>query len=229
MHKFHGFAPGPARIIGVPAQFFAELLPLVDDLDELKITLYCMWALQQKEGDYRYLRGADLCSATATAMHGLTGATFDNALARVLERETLLAAELLVGGTRETLYFANTTSGRAAVRQVELNQWLPGDAANPIQILPERPTVYRLYEENIGPLTPLIADDLKDAEVEFGYDWLTEAVEVSVRMEKRSMAYIRAILERWRKEGKSREVVRGVAEENGERYISGEYSDFIKR
>lgn len=229
MHKFHGFAPGPARIIGVPAQFFAELLPLVDDLDELKITLYCMWALQQKEGDYRYLRFADLCSATATAMHGLTEAAFDNALARMLERETLLSAEVLVSGTRETLYFANTTSGRAAVRQVELNQWLPGDTANPIQILPERPTVYRLYEENIGPLTPLIADDLKDAEAEFGYEWLTEAVEISVHMEKRNMAYILAILERWRKEGKSREVRRGIVEDDGERYISGEYSDFIKR
>lgn len=229
MRKFHGFATGPARIIGVPAQFFAELLPLVDDLDELKITLYCMWALQQKEGDYRYLRFTDLCGATATAMHGLTDAAFDNALARVLERETLLAAEVLVGGAREMLYFANTTSGRAAVRQVELNQWLPGDTANPIQILPERPTVYRLYEENIGPLTPLIADDLKDAEAEFGYEWLTEAVEISVQMEKRNMAYIRAILERWRKEGKSREVRRGIVEDDGERYISGEYSDFIKR
>jgi DnaD/phage-associated family protein len=229
MHKFHGFAPGPARLINVPAQFFAELLPIIDDLDELKLTLLCIWALGQKEGDYRYLRRADLTGTTARAMHGLDDDAFEAALARALARGTLLRAEVLVGATRETLYFANTTNGRAATRQIENGAWLPGDSANPVQILPERPTVYRLYEENIGPLTPLIADDLKDAEAEFGYDWLAEAVEISVRMEKRSMAYIRAILERWRKEGKIRETSGRFAEEHGERYVNGEFSDFIKR
>jgi hypothetical protein len=35
------------------------LLPLIDDLVELKVTLFCMWALQQREGYYRFLVKSD--------------------------------------------------------------------------------------------------------------------------------------------------------------------------
>lgn len=228
MRKFSGFPSGPARLIELPAQFFSELLPLIDDLDELKITLYAVWAFQQKEGEYRYLRLQDF-TGPAAPMHGLEGDAIQDALQRAVNRGTLLKAEVLVGSKHETLYFANSASGRSAVRQIEANNWLPADAANPVQILPERPTVYRLYEENIGALTPLIADDLKDTEAEYGYEWLSEAIAASVRQEKRSMAYIQAILARWKKEGKHRDIHRGLVEEDGERYISGEFSDFIKR
>lgn len=227
MRTFHGFAPGPARLIGLPAQFFSELLPLVDNLDELKLTLFALWALQQKDGDYRYLRAADFSGATATAMHGLAGRALNAAHQRAVTRGTLLTARVTLGGAAEALTFANSPAGRAAVRQIAAGHWLPGDAANPVQILPERPTVYRLYEENIGPLTPLIADDLKDSEAEYGHDWLTEAIELAVRHEKRSMAYVRAILQRWKREGKTGETTQRAAEETGA--LSGQYSDFFRR
>jgi len=37
---------------------------------------------------------------------------------------------------------------------------------------PERPNIFKLYEENIGPLTPLIADALKDAEKTYPPEWV---------------------------------------------------------
>ena len=49
MQKFNGFPPGKTRTTVIPNQFFSELLPTIDDLVELKLTLYCMWALQQQE------------------------------------------------------------------------------------------------------------------------------------------------------------------------------------
>ena len=51
MQRFNGFPPGKARTVAVPGQFFSELLPMIDDLAELKVTLYLFWALQQQEGD----------------------------------------------------------------------------------------------------------------------------------------------------------------------------------
>ncbi len=50
----------------------------------------------------------------------------------------------------------------------------------------ERPNVFKLYEENIGPLTPMIADALKDAENTFSPEWIAEAIELAVKNNKRS-------------------------------------------
>jgi DNA replication protein len=233
--KFEGFPPGKTRLIALPAVFFNDLLPMIDDLGELKLTLFAVWALQQKDSmsvdgsHYRYLRGADFINPTAMKVHGLDGAALIDAVRRAIIRGTLLYAGVKLGAKEETLYFVNTPQGRAAVRQIGAGKWRPGDMENPVEILPERPSVYLLYEENIGPLTPLIADELKDTEAEFGVDWLSEAISISVNAEKRSMRYVRAILERWKKEGKRDEVFTGHPEPDGKRYVSGEFGDFIKR
>lgn len=224
MQTFKGFVNGKSRLISLPAEVFSELLPLIDDVDEMRLTLFALWALQQKDQDaYRYLRLADFTAPTAVEMHNLTGAALDITLVRCVQRGTLLRAEL-----NETLYFANSPAGRTALQQIEAGAWRPGDNENPVQILPERPSVYRLYEENIGALTPLIAEDLKDTETEFGIEWLTEAIQISVQREKRSLRYIRAILESWKKEGK-REISEGHAQPDSKRSVSGKYADFFER
>ena len=41
-----------------------------------------------------------------------------------------------------------------------------------VQLQAERPTVFVLYEQNIGMLTPMIADELRDAERHFPADWI---------------------------------------------------------
>ena len=57
-------------------------------------------------------------------------------------------------------------------------------------------------EQNIGALTPLIADELLDAERNFPANWLKEAVRTAVENNARSWRYVLAILERWKREGK---------------------------
>jgi hypothetical protein len=47
--KFDGFPAGELRFTSVPDLFFAELLPDIDDLAELKITLHIIW-LRQRGG-----------------------------------------------------------------------------------------------------------------------------------------------------------------------------------
>jgi hypothetical protein len=54
MQGFNGFPPGKTRTTAIPTLFFSELLPPIDDMVELKLTLYCFWVLQQQEGEYRY-------------------------------------------------------------------------------------------------------------------------------------------------------------------------------
>lgn len=237
MQTFKGFEPTDGRRYTVPAAFFARLLPLIDDLDELKLTLYCMWALQQREGDAPYLLLPDFTGETAT-MHGLSGEALTAALARAVARGTLLCVSVPLGERHEPLYFANSPAGRSAVARIQAGDWLPiGEGDQPVKILPERPSVYQLYEENIGALTPLIADELKDLSAEHGSAAVAEAIQVSVRAEKRSLNYIRAVLARWHKDGKATpghvkgkdHETAGRDTEPNQRPLSGKYADFFER
>ena len=62
MKGFSGFPPGKQRLTPIPNLFFSELLPAIDNLAEMKITLYAFWALTQQEGKVRYLRLTDFLS-----------------------------------------------------------------------------------------------------------------------------------------------------------------------
>src|SRR5512142_2395746 len=55
MPSFAGFPSGKVHNTPLPAPFFTELLPLIDHLGELKVTLYALWFLDQQEGTLRYL------------------------------------------------------------------------------------------------------------------------------------------------------------------------------
>ena len=58
----------------------------------------------------------------------------------------------------QDVYFVNTVRGRNAVRAIEAGRFVPGDRDVPIALVDERPNIFALYEENIGPLSPLISD-----------------------------------------------------------------------
>ena len=62
--------------------------------------------------------------------------------------------------------------------------------------------VFRHYEDNVGLLTPIIADNLGDLVDEYGPGWVSEAIDIAVRAEKRSLRYVHGILRRWKSEGK---------------------------
>ncbi len=71
-----------------------------------------------------------------------------------------------------------------------------------IHIQVERPNIFTLYEQNIGLLSPLIADELKDAADHYPADWIEAAFRAAVQHNKRKWSYIHAILRRWETEGR---------------------------
>lgn len=231
--NFEGFAPGKQPTFTIYTAFISELLPQIDDLAELKVTLYFMWAIQQREGRFRYLRRRDFLG-NASFMAGLAGmdfepeATLDAALERACERGTLLLLEVILGDEVEQLYFINTELGREALEQVRRGAWLPSMGEEPVEIIASRPTIYRLYEDNIGPLTPLIADTLKDAERSYPLTWIEEAIRIAVESNARSWRFIQVVLDRWRTEGKKDATSERPAQQDGQRYVTGKYADFVE-
>ena len=71
-----------------------------------------------------------------------------------------------------------------------------------IQVEVERPNIFVLYEQNIGLLAPMIADELKDATDQYPQEWIEAAFREAVQQNKRKWSYIRAILRRWETEGR---------------------------
>ena len=235
--KFEGFPPGKPRVVSLPAAFITELLPLIDDLAELKVTLFFFWAIQQREGRFRYLCRADFTSnhrlmagLIVTAPEEPPEQTLDAALKRACDRGALLCAEVPFadGSGTEELYFINAEPGRAAVEQIRLGLWKRDEENRRVEIMPERPTIYHLYEANIGPLTPMLAESLKDAERDYGSGWIEEAIRIAVESNARSWRFVQAVLERWRREGKQHEVASESTERDGRRFISGKYADYIE-
>lgn len=228
---FTGFPEGPLKLIPVPNLFFSELLPMIDHLGELKITLYAFWALAQKEGRVQYLSKAEL-AADNLLMQGLRtegisdAEALDEALERAVVRGTLLNATLTFADSEESLYVLNTPKGRAAMRGLERGEWKPsGDPQTPITLEIERPNIFTLYEQNIGPLTPMIAERLQLAEREYPASWLKEAIQIAVENNVRKWRYVEAILEDWKSKGKDeREDLRDT-EEARRRYLEGKLGD----
>jgi len=235
IQKFNGFPPGKPRVTTLPNQFFSDLLPLIDDLAELKVTLYCFWALRQKDGEFRCLLRRDFANNEAL-MQGLNAVSpecpaseaLDAALERACARGSLLRAEVALAESVERLYFLNNDPGRRAILQIDSGAWRPGDAKQVVEILPERPTIYALYEKNIGPLTPMVGEDLKDAEKDFPYEWIVEAFQIAVASNVRSLRFIRAVLERWRREGRTALDTHQNGEQDWRRYVTDEFSDLLK-
>lgn len=231
MQQFDGFPPGKPRTIALPALLFVDLLPMIDDLPELKVTLFAFYAVQQRQGKYRYVREVDfrenaaLMASLATSTEFTPDECLRLALHRACERGTLLCAEVPLNGVREMIYFINAEPGRLAIKQIAAGKWRHGEQSHTVELMPERPNIYQLYEENIGALTGIIADHLKDAEAEYPAGWVEDAIRLAVAHEKRSWRYIQAILERWRKEGKRETTQKPPAD--GRRAIAGNLEDFI--
>ncbi len=229
---FSGFPGGRTRLVPVPGPFFTDLLPDIDHLGELKLTLYCFWALSQKAREHAYLRRADLAGdrllLRGLAAHGLTGEeALDDALDRASARGTLLRVRPVGQEDGEDYYFLNTPKGRAAADGLERGAWRPSDdPAAPIELALERPNIFNLYEQNIGPLTPMIAETLRDAEEDYPMSWIEEAIRIAVENNVRKWKYVSSILEDWRTKGRDDRETRGDSQKARQRYLES-YKRFL--
>jgi DNA replication protein len=207
MKQFSGFPP-KSKFTPIPNIFFSEVLPRIDDLAELKVTLHIIWALYQKRGYPRYVTCGELLSDPAL-IKGIEGQgsapeILRRALNQAVSRGTLLHLTLERNGEAHDLYFVNTEADRQAVERIKNGELKLGALvkAEPYQISPEQPNIFTLYEKNIGMLTPIIAEELKEAEKHYLASWIQDAFREAVDLNKRNWRYISRILERWEAEGK---------------------------
>ncbi len=208
---FQGFPAGAMHTVLMPQLFYTDLLPKIDDLSELKLTLYIFFLLQTENHPGPWITD-DRLRQDPTLLRMMAGtsslyeplALLDAALERALIRNTLLLVELQVetSDQNQKAYALNTEKGRLAQRQLQMGVQVAAalPAAVDDQSLP-----FRHYQQNFGLLTPLVADHIRDLETEFPVDWICEAMEIAVRNNAKSLRYVEVILERWAREGRDDE------------------------
>ena len=205
---FSGF-PLKVQFTRVPDPVFGPLLEEVEDIVELKCILRTIWLVNQKKGTPRPVGleeiQTDQILVRALAMDPDDAAeVIGEALRKAVGRGALLEATATQNGVKRIAYLLNIEPERRAIERqddltIEDDRFLsPGSG----QGARKKPNVYALYESNIGMLTPLIAEELKEAEALYPKEWIEDAFREAVSMNKRSWRYISRILERWSREGR---------------------------
>jgi len=191
--------------ISLPDSFFTQEVPKIQDLAELKIVLYAAYLILQKQErtyfvTYKELRSYELMSTMGEK-------TLRQALKSAVEHGALLHSTLYINGVLEDVYT------------------LTADSRQPSDV-----NIFALYEQNIGIITPMIAEELKEADKLYPPQWIEEAFKEAVTLNKRSWKYIARILERWASEGKdSGEHRRDIKKDGPDKYIKGRYGHLVKR
>jgi len=191
--------------ISLHDSFFTQEVPKIQDLAELKIVLYTAYLILQKQErpyfvTYKELRSYELMSTMGER-------TLRQALKSAVEHGALLHSTLNINGVLEDVYT------------------LTADSRQPSDV-----NIFALYEQNIGIITPMIAEELKEADKLYPPQWIEEAFKEAVTLNKRSWKYIARILERWANEGKdSGEHRRDIKKDGPDKYIKGRYGHLVKR
>ena len=237
MTQFNGF-PAGMEFTPLPNLFFSTLLPQITDIAELKTTLHILAGLYRKKGYPRYVTGSELADnpGLMESLKGTgkpAGGVLRDALKMAVERGTFLHVGLDNGGVTEHVYFLNNESNRQIVSRINNGEIKLGGLKSGKQAYietEEQPDIFSLYEQNIGMLTPMIADELREAEKLYPDTWIGDAIKEAVNQNKRKWNYISAILERWATEGKGDGTYpRYSKNTDPDKYIRGKYGHMVQR
>lgn len=226
-----GGFPDNSRFTPLPNLMFGSVLEKLDDLGLLKCILRIIFLQNQKRGFPRFLTLNELL---VDKILGSTfceeGHSYADVLTKALEELETLGLILHIEvqnktGSQMPVYLVNSQEGRKGADFLKnSNQFLDTQYPDvyPKEVEVTKENIFSLYEQNIGVIGHIMAEELKEAERNYPDNWLREAFREAVLHNKRNWSYIRAILKGWAVDGKG----------NGE---SGRYSkkvdsrEWIKR
>jgi len=236
MKQFNGF-PARMEFTPLPNLFFSTLLPRITDMAELKTTLHILAILYRKRGHPQYVTCGELLEnpGLMSSLQGAAESTDEvlrQALKKAADRGTFITLSVDKDGASEEIYLLNT----AANRQVA-DKLCNGELAlKGLKVIhharietEELPDIFTLYEQNIGMLTPMIAEELREAEKSYPESWIRDAIREAVSLNKRNIRYIIRILENWSAEGKSHGTHQRDSKTDPDKYAKQKYGHMVQR
>jgi DNA replication protein len=235
MMEFKGF-PARMQFTPVPNLVFSALLPNITDVNELKVLLHIFEIIYPKKGNLRFLTYNELFNHAGIVndLKDESGNILKESLESLTQKGVILYLPLRKADKTEELFYLNNEANRLTIARIQSGEIVLPDlkyeaAVQPIII--ETSDIFTLYEQNIGMLTPLIADELKEAGKQYPEDWIKEAIKIGVSSNKRNWRYIARILEHWSTEGKDDGAYRGNNKKNEDpdKYFRGKYGHIVRR
>lgn len=198
--QFSGIPAGSLKMTAIPNVIFSELLPLMDDAAQIQVTLHIFYLLSQKKGSPRYVTLEEL-RGDMTLMQGLDFKK-DN-LTRGLQKAVACGALLMAEADGAAWYFFNTPESVRVLEKLASGEL---KLAADVRVVPDEPqplpNIYKLYEQYIGALSPIIVDELKEAETEYPPEIIMDAFRSAAENNKRSWRYVNKILLDWTRSNK---------------------------
>ena len=237
MKQFEGF-PARMKFTPIPNLFLSRLMPQIDNINELKTTLYIFRAIYGKRGYPRFVTFNDLLSDIGLIKslgrnHDELEKALSNSLDMAVKHGTILLLELDRDGKTEELYFINTENDKKALEKIQNGEIIVEGFTLRNKICGTEteslPDIFTLYEENVGILNPLIAEWLKEAETLYPESWIRDAIKEAVSLNKRNWRYIDRILENWSAEGRGDGTHKQGTKTDPDKYIKGKYGHIVGR
>lgn len=231
--SFDGF-PGIAKATAVPNLFFSSVLPQLTAPDELLAFLWVLHATQLQQGEARFVTSEDLWrqrgvpESFANLGSGREG--FEAGLEACVAMGVLLGVELTGPAGSLRAYFVNNPAARRAIGRARAGELSLHPGTNVLPIEPEsRPSIFRLYEEHIGLITPLVGEKLLAAAEAYPPEWIEDAFRKAAEANIRNWRYIERVLGGWAEEGRKDEATgRDTFEERKQRFTGGELGRFVR-
>jgi DNA replication protein len=235
--SFKGF-PARAEVTPLPNIFFTEVLPNIENLTEAKAVMQVFFLLSRRKGYPRFVSFKELNSdpVLAKGLRHLVPATGDllkQALELAVRDGILLHVPVDMSGQPEDLYFINNQAEKDTIAKIVQGTLKIPDVAVRKEEEPEVPQpsdIYNLYEQNIGMLTPILAEELQEAEHRYPAEWIQEAFREALMANVRNWKYIHSILKRWEREGKKdgKSVRDSRKERDPDKYIRGKHGHVVR-
>jgi DNA replication protein len=238
MKLFDGFQE-KAEITPLPSILLTDILQRIDDIAEIKAIVYIFWLLSRRKGypqmvTLNELSNSELMDTLVMDCVKSVEEMLAGALENAVEHGVLVSLTFERNGNIEKAYCINTPSNRKAVEKIRNGDIVLPDMV-PVREIRVRDSdavdIYGLYEQNVGIITPMIAEKLKEAEEQYSHEWIREAFQEAVLLNKRNWRYIERILERWTTEGKDdgKSGRYSKKERDPDRYIRGKYGHMVER
>ena len=215
-------AAQPGSFAQVPGAYVGQVMRQVGDPVELKVSLLAFYLLSRSREYPGYVMHGELVLKAASLL-GVDEASCVGGIEAAVERGVFLKVQSRPGG--EPAYFANVEADVEAIERLR-EAWASGGGG----AVSRPPGIFELYEQNIGIISPMMAEELKDAQRTYPPEWIEEAFREAVRARKQNWKYVSRILERWTVEGRGSGAHRsGALPDDPDKYVRGRFGRVVRR
>lgn len=195
--------------IPVPRAFLAERIALIDDPAELHVTLAVFRLAADSEStppavsEDSVLRDPVL----ARTFHEDRGSSrlaqrIRRGLQYATARDSIMQVMIRTDVREERWYVPGSARYRAELDRVMAEQPKWPLAGTEAIVTETAPSIFSLYEKNIGMLTPLLIDQIEHAMELYPLAWIEDAIREAVTYNKRNWRYVQRVLENWTANGR---------------------------